>query len=159
MQVIVLVIAVIAVAGVATTFVTGNLVIAWLSVGASFVGFVLLVVDAQQERERRAAKSASAAEVLPFDTGYPDYAAIGRRAPGALVSDHEIERALGREQYVLRSDNGPRGFDVSRILATEFIHHPRVPHPPPLRRPRQTALLGTRLPARLHGSRRWARFL
>lgn len=157
MQVIVLVIAVIAVAGAATTFVTANLVIACLTIGASCVGFVLLVVDAQQERERRAAKSAPAAEDLPFDTGYPDYAAIGRPAHGALISDYQIERALAREEHVVRSDNGPREFDASRMLATDFIYDPRAPLPPPLRRPRQAALLGTRLPARLFGSRRWVR--
>lgn len=83
MLIIALVMAVIGLAALVTAVVTSNEVIAWVCIGASVIGVVLLIVDAMRERRRRdgGASTASAATadeaVEPeFDADYPDEAEL-----------------------------------------------------------------------------------
>ncbi|GFG75588.1 cytochrome d ubiquinol oxidase subunit II [Mycobacterium botniense] len=55
MLIIALVLAVIGLAALVFAVVTSNEVVAWLCIGASVLGVVLLIVDALQERQARAA--------------------------------------------------------------------------------------------------------
>lgn len=57
MLIIALVLAVIGLAALVTAVVTSNELIAWVCIGASVVGVVLLIVDALRERSRNAAGS------------------------------------------------------------------------------------------------------
>lgn len=57
MLIIALVLAVIGLAALVTAVVTSNELIAWVCIGASVVGVVLLIVDALRERSRSAAGS------------------------------------------------------------------------------------------------------
>ncbi|HZA12791.1 DUF308 domain-containing protein [Mycobacterium sp.] len=84
MLIVALVMAVIGLAALVTAVVTSNEVIAWVCIGASVIGVVLLIVDALRERQRRDAQTAgtdedtAAQETQPdqptetFDAEYPD---------------------------------------------------------------------------------------
>jgi len=62
MLIVALVLAVIGLAALVTAVVTSNELIAWVCIGASVVGVVLLIVDALRERSRRDAGEGSAKE-------------------------------------------------------------------------------------------------
>ncbi|OBB59341.1 hypothetical protein A5757_13470 [Mycobacterium sp. 852013-51886_SCH5428379] len=77
MLIIALVLAVIGLAALVTAVVTSNELIAWVCIGASVIGVVLLIVDALRERSRGAdadSDTASGAEAKTeqFDADYPD---------------------------------------------------------------------------------------
>ncbi len=88
MLIVALVMAVIGLAALVTAVVTSNQVIAWVCIGASVIGVVLLIIDALRERQRRDATPAaeSAEEEEPaeevedeasvedqeFDAEYPE---------------------------------------------------------------------------------------
>jgi hypothetical protein len=86
MLIVALVMAVIGLAALVTAVVTSNEVIAWVCIGASVIGVVLLIVDALRERQRRDAEPVDddAAAGAPtgsattdegaenFDAEYPD---------------------------------------------------------------------------------------
>ncbi|MDV3128163.1 hypothetical protein M1247_24830 [Mycobacterium sp. 21AC1] len=57
MLIIALVLAVIGLAALVTAVVTSNELIAWVCIGASVIGVVLLIIDALRERSRSAAGS------------------------------------------------------------------------------------------------------
>src|SRR5271167_2921878 len=71
MLIVALVMAVIGLAALVTAVVTSNEIIAWVCIGASVIGVVLLIVDALRERARRDAKPA-AADDTESDADYPD---------------------------------------------------------------------------------------
>lgn len=58
MLIISLVLAVIGLAALVFAVITSNEVVAWVCIGASVLGVVLLIIDALQERRRREADSA-----------------------------------------------------------------------------------------------------
>ena len=62
MLIVALVLAVISLAALVFAVVTANAVVAWVCIGASLLGVVLLIVDALQERRRRGAAPDGAAE-------------------------------------------------------------------------------------------------
>ncbi len=83
MLIVALVLAVIGLAALVTAVVTSNAVVAWVCIGASVLGVILLIVDAIRERQRGAAEAQSAAasaepgEAIDqtyqnFDAEYPD---------------------------------------------------------------------------------------
>ncbi|MFZ0831988.1 MAG: DUF308 domain-containing protein [Mycobacterium sp.] len=85
MLIVALVMAVIGLAALVTAVVTSNEVIAWVCIGASVIGVVLLIVDALRERQRRDATPAvgsaedeepvdeeASAEEQEFDAEYPE---------------------------------------------------------------------------------------
>jgi hypothetical protein len=86
MLIVALVMAIIGLAALVTAVVTSNEVIAWVCIGASVIGVVLLIIDALRERQRRDAEGggeatnadakdadAKDADVTEsFDAVYPD---------------------------------------------------------------------------------------
>lgn len=74
MLIVALVMAVIGLAALVTAVVTSNEVIAWVCIGASVIGVILLIVDALRERQRRDATPAEAeAEASDADSADADY--------------------------------------------------------------------------------------
>jgi hypothetical protein len=78
MLIIALVLAVIGLAALVTAVVTSNELIAWVCIGASVLGVVLLIVDALRERSRSAADKSKDETAAAADAGedavhdYPD---------------------------------------------------------------------------------------
>lgn len=73
MLIVALVMAVIGLAALVTAVVTSNEVIAWVCIGASVIGVVLLIVDALRERQRRDAGAEAGDDTADeFDADYPD---------------------------------------------------------------------------------------
>jgi hypothetical protein len=83
MLIVALVMAVIGLAALVAAVVTSNEVIAWVCIGASVIGVVLLIVDALRERQHRDSAAATEPETAPhaaaseeqtedFDADYPD---------------------------------------------------------------------------------------
>jgi hypothetical protein len=83
MLIVALVLAVIGLAALVTAVVTSNAVVAWVCIGASVLGVILLIVDAIRERQRGVAEAsagtdeAQSGEAIDatyqnFDAEYPD---------------------------------------------------------------------------------------
>ena len=83
MLIVALILAVVGLAALVTAVVTSNAVVAWVCIGASVVGVILLIVDAVRERQAGAAEAAEAAQEADrgeaidatyqnFDAEYPD---------------------------------------------------------------------------------------
>jgi hypothetical protein len=83
MLIVALVLAVIGLAALVTAVVTSNELIAWVCIGASVIGVVLLIVDALRERSRGGSGEESAApeEIQPeFAEDYPEEAPVAEEA-------------------------------------------------------------------------------
>jgi hypothetical protein len=105
MLIVALIMAVIGLAALVTAVVTSNEVIAWVCIGASVIGVVLLIVDALRERQRADAESdaggASSAKAdeaeapetqstaHEFDAEYPEEPAEEATAGGAAADAEE----------------------------------------------------------------------
>jgi hypothetical protein len=79
MLIVALVLAVIGLAALVTAVVTSNELIAWVCIGASVIGVVLLIIDALRERSRGDAgePQAEASETEPdYVEDYPDEAPV-----------------------------------------------------------------------------------
>ncbi|MBV8929241.1 MAG: hypothetical protein JO152_08975 [Mycobacteriaceae bacterium] len=92
MLIVALVMAVIGLAALVTAVVTSNEVIAWVCIGASVIGVVLLIIDALRERQRGDAETAvghreDATE--EFDAEYPEESASESASSGAEGSASE----------------------------------------------------------------------
>ena len=88
MLIVALVLAVIGLAALVTAVVTSNEVIAWVCIGASVIGVVLLIVDALRERSKGEASEHSAEQdedEPEFDEEYPE------EAPVAQDDDNDVE--------------------------------------------------------------------
>jgi hypothetical protein len=96
MLIVALVLAVIGLAALVTAVVTSNEIIAWVCIGASVIGVVLLIVDALRERARRDTKPATA-EDTEFDADYPDEDAGEEDAPAADDTKSEPEERKDSE--------------------------------------------------------------
>ena len=72
MLIVALVLAVIGLAALVTAVVTSNEMIAWVCIGASVIGVVLLIVDALRERSRGDAEAPTQAADEEFDAEYPE---------------------------------------------------------------------------------------
>ncbi len=106
MLIVALVLAVIGLASLVTAVVTGNELIAWVCIGASVLGVILLIVDAIRERQTRSvvadqdlATADDAVAAAPatvdntyenFDAEYPDEAA----APAAETADAVVDETV-----------------------------------------------------------------
>src|SRR5882724_2229002 len=89
MLIVALVLAVIGLAALVTAVVTSNELIAWVCIGASVIGVVLLIVDALRERSRPDAGEAEAdeSEIQPeFVEDYPEEPSV---AEEPLADDAE----------------------------------------------------------------------
>jgi hypothetical protein len=93
MLIIALVLAVIGLAALVFAVVTSNELVAWLCIGASVLGVVLLIIDALQERKRRQAGGSggepvtAAAEARP-GAGQSGYGVSGGPDSGAIEGDY-----------------------------------------------------------------------
>jgi hypothetical protein len=100
MLIVALVLAVIGLAALVTAVVTSNELIAWVCIGASVIGVLLLIVDALRERNQREddedGESADAADGTDAVEDYPDDPATSQievvpgddvTAANALVDD------------------------------------------------------------------------
>jgi hypothetical protein len=68
-----LVLAVIGLAALVFAVITSNELVAWVCIGASVLGVVLLIIDALQERQRREAGPAAHDSDAPDDEEVADY--------------------------------------------------------------------------------------
>ena len=81
MLIVVLVLAVIGLAALVTAVVTSNELIAWVCIGASVIGVVLLIIDALRERSKGDASEtpAEADDTEPeFAEDYPEEAPVAQ---------------------------------------------------------------------------------
>jgi hypothetical protein len=96
MLIVALVLAVIGLAALVTAVVTSNEIIAWVCIGASVIGVVLLIVDALRERARRDTEPA-AADDTESAVDYPDEDAGEEDAPAADDPKSEPEERKDSE--------------------------------------------------------------
>ena len=83
MLIVALVLAVIGLAALVTAVVTSNELIAWVCIGASVIGVLLLIVDALRERSRRdsgEAPSEPEETEAEFVEDYPEEAPVAEEA-------------------------------------------------------------------------------
>jgi hypothetical protein len=105
MLIVALVLAVIGLAALVTAVVTSNELIAWVCIGASVIGVVLLIVDALRERSKGEA-SESPAEA---DADEPEYAEdYPEEAPVAQDDESEAETAVEQHDEVSGEDRNSR---------------------------------------------------
>ena len=116
MLIVALVLAVIGLASLVTAVVTGNELIAWVCIGASVLGVILLIVDAIRERQTRSvvadqdlATADDAVAAAPatvdntyenFDAEYPDEAAAPAAETADAVVDEEDEEPSAADVVV-----------------------------------------------------------
>jgi hypothetical protein len=90
MLIIALVLAVIGLAALVFAVVTSNELVAWVCIGASVLGVVLLIIDALRERQRREAGPATKEPSAPAG----DDADGGEQAPDSAVEElDEVDEA------------------------------------------------------------------
>jgi len=102
MLIIALVLAVIGLAALVFAVVTSNELVAWVCIGASVLGVVLLIIDALQERQRREAggaphdaDSADASEHGDDGaTDYPEEPDEATASPAHIDSDSEADDSV-----------------------------------------------------------------
>ncbi len=112
MLIVALVLAVIGLAALVTAVVSSNEIVAWVCIGASALGVILLVVDAIRERQRRATSTAgvvagTATATTEFAELGQDPETVGDVTPrdetddGGLVSEQqaEIDSEIGTEEF------------------------------------------------------------
>jgi hypothetical protein len=110
MLIVALVLAVIGLAALVTAVVTSNELIAWVCIGASVIGVLLLIVDALRERSRGgdddavdADEAADETTVIPAATDveaaedYPDEPAESETAAVAVESPEESNADVKRD--------------------------------------------------------------
>jgi hypothetical protein len=111
MLIIALVLAVIGLAALVFAVVTSNEVIAWVCIGASVLGVVLLIIDALQERQRREAggpeRPAEAATQGYEETAGPDEAGPGED----VFADYPEDASSAGEAEEIRSHPTDSGTD------------------------------------------------
>jgi hypothetical protein len=83
MLIVALVLAVIGLAALVTAVVTSNELIAWVCIGASVIGVVLLIIDALRERSRRDTGEGPAEDYEPDAPTVEDYPEEEEEAPVA----------------------------------------------------------------------------
>ncbi len=107
MLIVALVLAVIGLAALVTAVVTSNELIAWVCIGASVIGVVLLIVDALRERsKRRAVETKSVPKPTTttpeFAEDYPEEAPVAQddaeRREATAVEQHDDGRRRGPQQ-------------------------------------------------------------
>lgn len=87
MLIIALVLAVIGLAALVTAVVTSNAIIAWVCIGASVIGVLLLIVDALRERKRGASSEDSASSDDDSDAADEQTAVFAESEPAEDYPD------------------------------------------------------------------------
>lgn len=109
MLIIALVLAVIGLAALVTAVVTSNELIAWVCIGASLIGVILLIVDAVRDRSRRdkgdaaTVPSGDTDETEQFDADYPNDP-VGSNMHPDTVAGHEHEDDLDADTRAVPFD-------------------------------------------------------
>lgn len=88
MLIVALVLAVIGLVSLVTAVVTSNEFVAWVCIGASTLGVILLIVDAVRERQRR---GAGAAELPIIEPEEPAAAEAGEEEPAEEPAGSEFD--------------------------------------------------------------------
>ncbi len=104
MLIIALVMAVIGLAALVTAVVTSNEVIAWVCIGASVIGVILLIIDALRERQKRDAVPASDSAAETEETEAED---AGEEEAEAFDAEYPEEEAEPAEPE--STEESPRG--------------------------------------------------
>lgn len=112
MLIVALVLAVIGLAALVTAVVSSNEIVAWVCIGASALGVILLVVDAIRERQRRAAATAAvlagtATATTEFEESGQEAETVGDVTPQGETDDDgpvseqqaEIDSEIGTEEF------------------------------------------------------------
>ena len=113
MLIVALVLAVIGLAALVAAVVTSNELIAWVCIGASVIGVVLLIVDALRERSKGESAEAptDAGETEETDEAEPEYAEDypEDEAPAAQDQESDTETtAVEHQDEVAGEDRNPR---------------------------------------------------
>src|ERR1700754_3913733 len=87
MLIVALVLAVIGLAALVTAVVTSNELIAWVCIGASVIGVLLLIVDALRERSRTAAEDETDSEATSAEEAGDETAAFASAEPAEDYPD------------------------------------------------------------------------
>lgn len=148
MLIVALVLAVIGLAALVTAVVTSNAVVAWVCIGASVIGVVLLIVDAIRERQAGAAEAELAvpdegesdpgeaidATYQNFDAEYPD----DEPATQVIAEDPEqTEAAEDQPGDPVEDESGDPAEDETVSYDETVTHDETVPddetveHPKP----------------------------
>lgn len=125
MLIVALVLAVIGLAALVTAVVTSNELIAWVCIGASVVGVLLLIVDAVRERSRGTRspgaddqddQDETATTVLPATEDYPDDPATEttETSDPSATSDLDTAGAETETVAVSTESSGDWGTDDKR---------------------------------------------
>ena len=93
MLIISLVLAVIGLAALVFAVITSNELVAWVCIGASVLGVVLLIIDALQERQRRGAGGVGPAAGPTEDTESHDDDAAADHPAEPLDESHDAPHA------------------------------------------------------------------
>lgn len=133
MLIVALVLAVIGLAALVTAVVTSNEIVAWVCIGASALGVVLLVVDAIRERQHRRLGAAAAAEIATEATELDELRAGGDTTEFVTYSDDEPadERVESEQQAGIDAEAETEAeTDVAAEIAVED-HPDEVIHDEP----------------------------
>jgi len=109
MLIVALVLAVIGLAALVTAVVTSNEVIAWVCIGASVIGVVLLIVDALRERSK--GESAAPTDAEEADEAESEYAEDYPEEEASATQDKESDtetNAVEHHDEVAGEDRKPR---------------------------------------------------
>jgi membrane protein implicated in regulation of membrane protease activity len=112
MLIVALVLALIGLVALVFAVVTSNELVAWVCIGASFLGVVLLIIDAIRERQRRDA-GAEGSDEDGTDEGAGDKALV--EEDGYVDYPEEV------------SDEGDRGAKASEKAGADASEEPAVP--------------------------------
>ncbi len=98
MLIIALVLALIGLVALVFAVVTSNELVAWVCIGASVLGVVLLIVDALQERQRRddgheGSPAENDAEAVDYPEEVPDESAAGATAAEPSANDETTKES------------------------------------------------------------------
>lgn len=117
MLIVALVLAVIGLAALVTAVVSSNEIVAWVCIGASALGVILLVVDAIRERQRRAAATAAvltgtATATTEFEESGQEVETVGAETVGDVTPQDETDDGgpVSEQQAEIDSEIGTEEF-------------------------------------------------
>ena len=136
MLIVALVLAVIGLAALVTAVVTSNEIVAWVCIGASALGVLLLVIEAIRERQQRRAGDAVAAGIATAETDLPDadeateFVIYDGHEPESEQVTMESEQQAEIDTEVVVEDDPDEEADLDEEIAAED-HPEEVIHDEP----------------------------
>ena len=130
MLIIALVLAVIGLAALVSAVVTSNELVAWVCIGASVLGVVLLIVDALRERQRGDADEDQAGEDGAADgrrgaVDYPEEAPDDQKKPPTRPRSRAVPTSVTATRAARSGQYGPSRFSAPTVSAWRAIRAPR----------------------------------